>query len=298
MSRLMPGWVRDDRAVAKVWESMPTPFFATPAPDDKDAFNHLIFRDYTGAWHDEGPQKIGDCVSWGNSRLVDYTCVLEAASLSVPDAYVFEKTATEVLYALSRIDVGKGQIRGDGSVGAWAAEAITKFGTISRKRLDELGVGGTYSGDRARQWGSQGLPSNLHPEAALHTVEDATPVKTFNEFAWHAQQGRVTAVCSNVGFENGSNGTTQRDSEGFATPSGEWGHCMTLVSVRMGKRPGGLLCNQWPPGVVVGPNGPCDIPPCSWWVDAHVIDGMLAQNDSFTATKYKGYPARKLTWRF
>lgn len=295
------GWEDSPSEVEKVWNSMPTPFFSAPAPDDRDQHNHLIFRDMTGAWHDEGPQMIGDCVSWGNARLVDYTSVLEAyldleGKIDAPN-YVYEQAATEVIYALSRVEVGGGRIRGDGSVGAWAAKALTDYGWISRKELDRLGIGGTYSGQRAKQWGASGLPNNLEPNAFKHTLADMTPVRSFNEAAYHLQNYRVVAVCSNVGFENGPNGTTQRDAQGFARPRGSWPHCMTVVSVRMGRRPGGLMTNQWPPSMVIGPMGDVEIPPCSWWVDADVLDAMFRQGDSFTGTKVKGYPARQLTWR-
>jgi hypothetical protein len=300
MSLELSGWIKDDREVERVWSTMPTPFFATPDPENKDQHNHLIFKQITGGWHDEGPQEIGDCVSWGNARLVDYTGVLDYAFMVGDTAYEYQKTATEVIYALSRVEVGGGQIRGDGSVGAWAAKAVVDFGTLSRKKLDELGVGGAYSGQRARSWGSRGLPDNLEPAAKEHTIGDMTPVRNFKEAAWHIQQGRVVAVCSDVGFENGGPGgaITGRDSQGFAKPRGSWPHCMTFVSVRMGSRPGLLLCNQWPKGSVAGPMGDVEIPDCSWWVDAQYCDRMLSQNDSFTGTKFKGYPARKLTWRF
>lgn len=298
MALELSGWVRDDAAVEKVWSSMPTPYFATPDPENKDAHNHLIFREMTGDWHDEGPQAIGDCVSWGNARLVDYTGVLETYFATGIGNLEYQPTATEVIYALSRVEVGGGQIRGDGSVGAWAAKAVVDYGTLSRKRLDELGIGGKYSGQRARDWGRSGLPDSLEPHAKEHPIADMTPVRTFKEAAWHIQQGRVVAVCSDVGFENGSNGYTQRDAQGFARPRGNWNHCMCFVSGKMGSRPGLLLTNQWPKGTVVGPMGDVEIPPCSWWVDAEVVEAMLRQNDSFTGTKFKGYPARKLTWRF
>lgn len=302
------GWKDDQAEVEKVWGSMPTPFFQAPSPEQRDQHNHLIFRDFTGSWHDEGPQQIGDCVSWGNGRLVDYTQVLEAwmqiqalkgtgeYQAALDEArYEYQQTATEVIYALSRVEVGGGQIRGDGSVGAWAAKALTDFGSISRKELDKLGVGGRYSGQRARDWGRRGLPDELEPAAKQHIIADMTPVRTFNDLAYHVQNLRVVAVCSDVGFDNG-NDRTVRDSQGFARPRGTWNHCMCFVSVKMGSRPGALLTNQWPEGMVQGPMGDVEIPPCSWWVDADVVERMLRQNDSFTGTKYKGYPARKLTW--
>lgn len=315
MSLELCGWVDDQAEVEQVWSQMPTPFFAAPAPENRDQHNHTIFKNMIGTYHPEGPQEIGDCVSWGNGNLINYTQVLEAwmqiQELRVSGAtdeqvnkaleearYEYQETATEVIYALSRVEIGGGRIRGDGSVGAWAAKALTDYGTISRKELDKLGVGGRYSGSRARSWGRSGLPDELEPAARQHLIADMTPVRSFNDLAWHIQNLRVVAVCSNVGFENGRRGVTQRDEQGFATARGSWAHCMLFVSVKMGGRPGALLCNQWPKGTVQGPMGDVEIPDCSWWVDADTVDRMLRQNDSFTGTKYKGYPARRLNWRF
>lgn len=315
MSELLCGWVDDKSEVEQVWATMPTPFFSAPAPENRDQMNHTIFKDMTGNYHPEGPQEIGDCVSWGNGNLINYTQVLEAwmqiQELRVSGAddasvnaaleefrYEYQETATEVIYALSRVEVGGGRIRGDGSVGAWAAKALTDFGTISRKELEKLGVGGRYSGQRARAWGRSGLPNELEPAARQHVIEDMTPVRTWEDLAWHVQNLRVVAICSNVGFETGGPMTVRRDKDGFSRPRGQWNHCMLVVSVKMGGRPGGLLCNQWPLDSVQGPMGDIEIPKCSWWVDADVLNAMLRQNDSFTGTKYKGYPARKLTWRF
>jgi hypothetical protein len=297
------GWQHDPAEVERIWGTMPTPFFMAPSPDQtRDHFNHKFFKEFVGEDAPAGPQAIGDCVSWGNGNLVNYTSVLEAylevKSGKMDTGYEYQETCTEAIYALSRVEVG-GQ-RGsysDGSVGAWAAKAVTQFGTLSRKHLEKLGLSGAYSGQRAKEWGARGLPDNLEPAAREHLITDMTPVRSFLDAAWHIQNYRVVAVCSNVGFENGRGrgAITERDSQGFATARGTWPHCMLFVSVRW-DRPGLLMLNQWPKSSVAGPLVH-DQPPVSWWVDADTVDRMLRQNDSYTGTKHKGYPARRLTWR-
>jgi hypothetical protein len=312
------GWKDDPRERDRIWESMPTPFFQAPAPSDADAMNHLIFKEFTGSHAPDGPQKIGDCVSWGNGNLVNYTNVLEAwvqlqekkareglddtqyAAAADEARYLYEEACTEAIYGLSRVNIGgeHGSYQ-DGSVGAWAAKALVEYGAISRKQMDRMGKSGTYDGKRAKEWGAKGLPSDIEAEAKNHPMADTTPVNSFNDLRFHHQNYRVVAVCSNVGFQNGSGQyTTMRDSQGFSKPRGSWPHCMIFVSSKGGSRPGALLLNQWGPNVVGGPMGDVEIPPCSWWVDADVVDKMLKQKDSFTGTKYKGYPARVLSWRF
>lgn len=307
------GWHRDDRERDRVWSQMPTPFFYAPAPDpDTDAFNHEIVFQLLGDFLNPGPQAIGDCVSWGWGHLTDFTQLMMIADqidekvsagsdieIATADAMIeYQETCTEATYALSRVEVGGRRLgRSDGSLGAWAAEAAVRFGSISRIEVAKFGFSPNYSGQRANEWGYDGLPDLLEPAAKMHTVQDATPVLSFNSAAWHLQNRRGIAICSDVGFENGPQGTTLRDKDGFASPRGKWPHCMFLMSVRMGRRPGCLCVNQWPAQMVQGPEGPTKLPPCSWWIDADVVDLILKQNDSYTVTGYKGYPARKLTWR-
>jgi len=305
------GWKHDPGEVERL-RPLFTQFYA-PSPDQsKDVFLHQIFKKAIGRDLDQGPQLIGDCVSWGWKHFIDMTQVVEGVvdAFALPTVvdrdqaiervrFEFQETATEPIYALSRVEVG-GQ-RGsyeDGSVGAWAAEAVKRYGTLSRSHLESLGLKGAYDPNRAKNWGANGLPDNLEPEAFKHTIADTTPVRSFSEAAWHIQNGRGIPVCSNVGFENGPGGVTLRDSQGFARPRGTWAHCMYFCGVRW-DRPGLLLLNQWPKGSVQGPKVH-DEPDCSWWVDADVVDAMLRQGDSYTGSKYKGYPARIIdtNWEF
>lgn len=307
--RNLCGWKNDPAEVERLTPHL-AQFFA-PSPDQtRDAHNHLIFRKATGVDSDDGPQGIGDCVSWGYAHFINYTQVLNNvydAQNSTEDPQTalarikleYQQTATEPIYALSRVEVG-GQ-RGsyeDGSVGAWAIKAVKDYGSLSRPHLARLGLSPTYSPQRAKDWGAKGLPDNLEPEAFKHTFGTTTQVRSFAEAAWHIQNGRVVPVCSNVGFENGrgSGAMTVRDSQGFARPNGVWMHCMTFVSLRW-DRPGLLLLNQWPKSSVAGPKA-FEQPDVSWWVDAEVVDRMLRQNDSYTGDSFNGYPAKIIdtTW--
>jgi len=312
------GWVQNPAEVERVMKGLAVPLFGAAAPsldENKDVYLWETVRKVLNQDAPKGPQKIGDCVSWGWSNLVNYVQCVEIYKqlhsknlLQLPDKDLFQgtlldynnlvddrqaileeyqETATEVIYALSRVEVG-GQ-RGsysDGSVGAWAAEAVTKWGTLSRKYLESKGLGGAYDPNRAKKWGAQGLPDNLEPDAKQHLIKTVSQVKSFREAAAAIQNGYPVAVCSNQGF------TMTRDGQGFCRPQGTWAHCMLFVGVRW-DRPG-LCCSQsWGPNTPDGPRDK-DQPDNTFWVDDKTCDRMLSQDDSFTGSQFDGYPAQDL----
>lgn len=300
------GWTPNPDEVEAVLKTMPRPFFSQAVEisyEKKDTFLYDMVRKVKGSDLDAGPQKIGDCTSWGWAGGVDVVACkqifkkLMAENLvTLPDpedtenvlkrkriVEVFEETATEAMYALGRCEVGKQwNSNSDGGVGAWMAKAVTDFGTMSRPALQRAGLDPKYSGARAKLWGAKGLPDNLEPTAKQHLIKATSLVKSFDEAAvsiinfWNP-----VIVCSNQGF------TMKRDTQGFCSASGTWYHCMKFDAVRF-DRPG-LLCNQsW--GVET-PSGPLmfNQPTNSFWVDAKTCDYMLKQSDSFTLNDLEGY---------
>lgn len=292
------GWKNNPPEVDRIAATFAMPFFGAPSPDrTKEVFLYRVHKEVSQLDIGTDVQKIGDCVSFGHKHFVE---ILNAVEIKLGASFEYQPISSEVIYALSRVEVG-GQ-RGDyqdGSVGAWAMKALNIYGCLSRPHLKALGLSPEYDPRRAKEWGAQGLPDNLEPYAKDHTViETASLVTNFNDAAWHIQNGRPVTVCSDVGFENGGGGQTHRDNDGYAQPRGSWPHCMCFIGVRWAPRPALLLLNQWPPQSLSGNKYPEDQPDNSWWVEANVCDRMLAQKDSWTGDKYKGYPTRDLDWRF
>ena len=122
-----PGWIDDPKAVAAIAELQPIASFGdTEAGQDSSAFPDHVFlwdaaRKITGNLLPPRNQgNIGTCVSFGTARAVEYTMLAEIAA---GEAEQFRTVATEPIYGGSRVEVGKGKLgRGDGSVGAWAAQ--------------------------------------------------------------------------------------------------------------------------------------------------------------------------------
>jgi len=194
-----------------------------------------------------------------------------------------------VIYGGSRVEIGGGKIRGDGSVGAWAARFVSKYGVIARGKYGKYDLQ-SYDEARCREYGSRGVPDDLEPVAKQHPVQSVSNVRSWDECKAAIRNGYPVAVCSNQGF------TMHRDADGFCRASGTWAHCMAIVGVRGGSRPGAFLLNSWGPNAHTGPRGPGDPSPAGFWAEAPVVDRMLKQGDSWAFSHAVGFPARKLNW--
>ena len=290
------GHVYDWRQIEQTLAASPTPSFsATGAAlygsgEGKTVLLYQALETLLGRFPVHA-QTIGDCVSHGFGIAVD---VLQAVEILAGESerWVAE-TATEAIYALSRVERGKGQLgNGDGSIGAWAADAVTKWGTLRRQVYGRHDLT-KYDGNRAKEWGRPraGLPDDLEPEAAPYRVGTASLVTSYRAARDAIANGYPVPVCSDVGF------TDRRDSEGFAKRSGSWAHCMAFLGVDDNPRRPGLLCmNSWGPDWISGPTRHGQ-PPGSFWVDAATCDIMLGrQPDSYALSGFQGYPAQSLDY--
>jgi hypothetical protein len=287
------GWVHNPAAVQRVLAGMPHPYFAAAAAHlggsgaGQTTLLYKAFKDVNGGQYIDYPaQVIGDCVSHGFGHGID---LLEAVQITLgrkPND--FKQTATEAVYGMARVDIGgeRGSFQ-DGAVGAWAAEAVSKIGTLPRDLL------GPYDGKRAKQWGASGVPADLKAKAGAHKVETTSLVTTFSELEDALANGYPVTVCSNQGF------TLERDSQGFCSPHGVWGHCMLIVGVRADDRPGACIFQSWGSNVPTGPLA-LDQPPNSFWADRKVVERMLSMEDSWALSNFEGYPSQALPdhWAF
>lgn len=234
---------------------------------------------------DQGP--IGSCVSFGFAGAVEYTMAAQAAlgkqRQELPDI------CQEAIYAGSRVEVNGGRVpfSGDGSTGAWGAKWLeTTGGALARGKYGSHDLT-AYDVARCKQWGSRGVPDELEPEAKKHPAK-CTLVANAEEARKALAQGYAISVCSMQGFSK------VRDSEGFATASGSWAHCLLVAGYRA-DRPGFLVINSWGPDWIKGPKGKFeDIPDGAFWAEATVVDRMLRQGDSFAVANASGFVKRKI----
>ena len=281
------GWLRRPEAVGAFLAELPRPSFTEAAPHllgdgvGKTTLLYNAWKDVNGGSYLDYPaQTIGDCVSQGFGHGVDLLEAVEIAIGKKPE--LFKSTATEAVYALARVDIGGGQMgNDDGAVGAWAAKAVSTLGTLPRE------VVGPYDGNRAKLWGAKGLTDDLKAKAAEHKVAGVALVQTYQELEDALANGYPVPVCSDQGF------TMTRDADGFCSPRGTWNHCMLIVGVRVGDRPGACILQSWGKNV---PDGPLtlDQPDNSFWADRSVVERMLSLQDSWALSRFDGYPSQIL----
>jgi hypothetical protein len=189
-----------------------------PVQDDKPVILTKFHRDLLG--HDPDARTAGyrGLCLLGIWQLCQY--LPSGADSDQSRHYGYEEASTESIYALSRCEIGQ-QFGSyvDGSVGAWAAKALTTKGLLSRTKV------GPYDPKRAKEWGAKGLPDNLEPEALTHLFKTAVNVRDYDQAVQLIQAGYPVPVCSSQGFGD------ERDQDGFLRPRGRWNHCMLFFRV-------------------------------------------------------------------
>lgn len=279
------GWVDDPAAVQATLATMPQPAFAAAGltADDKDALLYAIVKRAIGRHvppHNQG--QVGCCVGEGASVACEYLAGVMAAE----GRGDWKAISSESIYALSRVEVGGGRLgNSDGSVGAWAAKAVTEYGCLPRENLGSVDLT-AFSESRARQWGSRGLPDDLEPIAKKYKVGTAAKLASAEECRVALTNLYPVVVCSQKGF------SMTRDRDGFCREEGRWGHCMGCVAYRNDKR-GFLFVQSWgeksPTGSLV-----LDMPPNSFWVTWQVMDHICREGDTFAYSQFAGFPRQNI----
>jgi hypothetical protein len=290
------GWVNDPDEVEAVVAALPEGerrFRDTPAgkaklgPDD-DVYLWDACRKVTGDLLPPRNQGgVGSCVAFATAAAVEHLlCVQIARDGMRAD---FRPLAQEVIYGGSRVEVGGGRIRGDGSVGAWAARFVRDWGVIARGVHMGYDLS-SYSEERCRQYGRTGVPDPLEPLARDSPVKGVAKVTTGPEAVQALRQGYPLVVCSDQGF------TMQRDADGFARPSGQWMHAMAVVGYQSSPRRGFFILNSWGATAHTGPLGKGSPSPAGFWADYRTVERMLSQGDSWAFSDATGFPQRPLDW--
>jgi len=236
-------------------------------------------------------QGIGDCVSMGAAGAVDTLKAVQIALKNILGDFKTE-TCTEAIYALSRVEIGGGQLRGDdGSVGGWAAEAVKKYGTLCRDKYGKWDLT-AYDANRARAWGDSGLPDELEPIAHEHLVQTVTRCLSVQDVKANVTNGYPVTLASNQGF------LTSRDKNGFSWPHDIWPHQMFINGYRNDIE-GFCVQNSWGPEWISGPLI-LDQPEGSFWITGEVLNDIFnsGEADVWSYSSFDGYPPQKLDLRW
>ena len=163
------GWVNDPLAVEEVVSKLPYRTFAdTPAYQmaADELPDHCYLWDFakqvTGNLLPPANQgQIGSCVAMGTARAIEYTICAEIANGQKEE---FAKLVEEIIYGGSRVEIGGGRLGyGDGSIGAWAASFVKKYGILDRRVHGKYDFT-KYSESRCKEYGRYGVPNDIEPE--------------------------------------------------------------------------------------------------------------------------------------
>ena len=292
-----PGWVDEPAGVELVALEQPAPFWGlTPAaavPMESLPSEVFLWK----AWEkvravpfpNRAQGKVGSCVSFGCCTAVEVTA---AAEILAGDAEDSRDLVQEVVYAGSRVEIGGGRFSSDGSLGAWGAEYVRKYGVLDRGLHGKYDLS-QYSEQRCREWGApgKGVPDDLEPTIRRHPVASITLVKTWPAAKQALAQGYAISVASSVGFR------MARNADGVCTPSGRWDHQMALLGYATIKgNEYGFIMNSWGAGAHTGPLGPGGPPVGGFYAPAETVDRMLKAGDSWAYSGVAGFPAKRFSW--
>lgn len=229
----------------------------------------------------------GTCVSFGTTRAVELT-MLVAIARNGAFSFPANGIATEPVYGGSRIEVGKGRLgRGDGSIGAWAAEFVKGWGVCARQIYPAYNIDlSTYSIDTSRKWGSAGIPDAFEPTLKQHPVAGIAKVTTVD--------GALRALAAGHGIAESSSRllNRSRDTNGTIGTYRGGGHCMACVGYKkINGRFKFQIDNSWGEYHTGGldPQFPY---PGGGLIDQDDFQAMLDQGDTWTFSDVVGFPAR------
>lgn len=235
------GWRRDPLAVYQVLKELRKPTFAEAAPrlagtwDRKTSvafwwLEEKILGRQLPTWDQSS---IGSCVSHGWGRTAQDLLLVQIAAGAAEEFPAQNGRPTEVarepIYGGSRCEVGGqwGDTR-DGSVGAWAAKYVERYGLLFYRKYPSVDLTGGYSVPRCKQWGAKGVPDELEPIAREHPVKQITLVTSTDQVFDLLFNGHGVAVCGQTSR------TMKRRPGGWCPKTGnEWPHCECVRGVFM-----------------------------------------------------------------
>jgi hypothetical protein len=288
------GWYGEPETVAVARGQVPVVFRNTPAGGNDDlpesVYQWKVHERVTGKKTPEKDQgNVGSCVSQGETTAYERALV---CAIAAGEPFTFTEFAEEAIYAVSRVDIGNGQLRGqDGSVGGWAARGATEVGNLPAAKYAE-GDFTAYSASRAKQLGDRGVSAAIKAEMGKYKAGSAANLKTTLDLKKALASGAGTYVCTQLGF------AAQRDANGACRQQGRWGHCMACDGyTTVGGRVYFHLDNSWDHVYHTGPVGPGEPTGTGFYVPENVMAQILSEGDSWALSAVKGFPKLKnLDW--
>lgn len=233
------------------------------------------------------PQQVGDCVSWGMKHAIEYLICVE---MKTGPPSEFHEVFSPYLYGISRHQIGKDRISGDGSCMTWAVRGVAEYGVL---RSNETGVP-RYSGTVAREWGRKGPPAKFIEIARQTLVRTSAPVNTADAVRDAICNGYPCPFgAARIGFDR----TVEKNGKLVGLRSGSWSHAQCVIGYDgTGSEPMFCILNSW--GPLAGGKSPIDgSPPGSYWISERDMEFIAKQNDCYAISNFDGFKARDIDFR-
>lgn len=231
------------------------------------------------------PQEIGDCVSWGTVHAIEY---LQYCQMVRGPPQLFRACYAPFVYGTSRVTIGRqhgSRFSGDGSVGAYAAEAVQQCGVLPCDHAQCP----PYSGQVARDWGRTGPPAWALEAAREFRVRTIAQMDSADDVRDAVCNLYPVIICSDFGTK------TIREKYGrmVARHDGRWQHCMCVIGYD-GSAPEPLfyILNSWGPDA--HPQPLQGEPPGGFWVDGKTMAYIVRSGDCWALSAFDGFPAQDL----
>jgi thiol-disulfide isomerase/thioredoxin len=256
----------------------------------KDVRLWKAMLDVRGSHHPNVAQQIGDCVSWGAANAVNY---LQAVQIirGPPGQFEWKPAYPPYIYGVSRVQVGRkhgSNFRGDGSIGAYAAEGVRDYGVL---RADATKCP-PYSGSIAKEWGAKGAPDWAIAEAKQFSVKTIAQVTSAEEARDAICNGYPVTIASGWW---GTNRITNVDGRMVATRNTSWAHQQCLIGYDgSGREPYFYCLNSWGPNA--HPQPLQGEPPGGYWIRFNDVDRICGEKDSWAMSSFDGFPAEAIDW--
>lgn len=238
-------------------------------------------------------QEHGDCVAASTAQAMHYLqyVTMAAGELDSNSGQPLEFRLVYVpyIYGASRVYVGGGKIRGQGSIGAWAAKACEEYGVLP---ADTEGVP-EYSGAVSKRWGDPPGPPERFKELAMRFRIRAT---AHCESAADVRDAVVNGYPVTIASRFGTKTIAERDGRQVARWDGRWSHQMCVIgydgSPGLQGGPYFYVLNSW--GEKSHPPPLQGEPPGGFWVTDDTMDKITDSGDCWAYSNFDGFPSRQL----
>lgn len=284
--RHLMGWMEDLATdAAKEYASLQTPFEiqGQPPPQPPPPIWTLTKKLNEGKHLPTFEQLIGDCVAAGLAQAGARLQVAEIVAQFQEE--VLRPWFVPFIYGISRVQIGGGQIDGDGSTGTWGAAAVKKYGVL----FDDDQNVPEYSSTIARGWGHRPGPPEQHIlQAQDRPVQTTARLSRTDQIREALCNYYPITIASARGFQMKP---VNRDGFHVWIPSGTWMHQMCLIAWMDEPFQAAYRLNSWGPHAHGIPMN--DEPPGGAWCTAECLAEELRWNSTevYTYSGFAGFPS-------